>query len=108
MSACRRSGWLLILWGVIANGAVGGEPWPDIPQLLPPAGIEVSEAARHTLDENCQRLEKRLAERSAATNPLLVDVEIFAKAVRFALDGGEFYADNDLKQAEQLLKAGEV
>jgi len=108
MAVCRKSGLLLILLVVTARYASGGAPWPDIPQLLPPAGIEISATARSSLEENCQHLEKRLAERSAAIDPLQVDVEIFAKAVRFALDGGEFYSDKDVKQAEQLLKTGEA
>jgi hypothetical protein len=71
---------------------------------LPPAGVAVPEADR-------AELEKGLAELGRAMEPLksnefLPDVEIYHKAVRYALHHNEFFDAKEIPVAKRLLKQG--
>jgi hypothetical protein len=81
-------------------------PLPPIPRLLPPVGIELPEEDRIRLDERLAVIEKSMEKRR--DDPLLPDVLIFTKAVRYALDLHEFYdAKKDVAKAHKLLDAAE-
>ena len=112
------AGGALYLAAVIAaaSGQVRQESTRDIRRLLPPAGIEVA-------DDDIVRVKKAIADFVAQKEKLianlqqsdrdekrdddLVDVLIFEKAVRYALDLGEFFAVNDVAKALNVLKTGE-
>jgi predicted esterase len=79
-----------------------------IPRRLPPRGIEISQADR-------QRIEKALKTfgdgfegvRRPELVRLLPDAGVYLKAVRFALDHGEFYKPGDVKTALALIETGD-
>lgn len=71
---------------------------------LPPPGIAVSQQDQKILRAGLDRLGKRIEELKG--NPHLPDVEIFHKAVRFALDGNEFFREEQIFRAKELLRIG--
>ena len=80
-------------------------PAGGIARLLPPPGMQVEPEVQQALAQR----EAELRERLAGLNPArmtaddVADVEIFLKAVRFALLHGEFYAPDDVQKAQRLL-----
>jgi hypothetical protein len=99
------------------------EPLPPIPpiaRLLPPEGEELPQEEKARLEERLAAIEKRLAPlrqarlaRQERLSPLLQDrllpdVEIFTKAVRYAIDLHEFYnVEKDVAKAHKLLDEAE-
>lgn len=84
---------------------VSADDWQPIPRRLPPKGIAIPDAERHGLEADLAKLDQRLkaaGPRDAFTDPL-ADVEIYAKAVHFALRFDEFYKESDFKLAHELL-----
>lgn len=78
-----------------------------IPRIIPPAGIEVPAADLNRLQESLSDLEARLAKLSAGdgrASDRLPDVQIYLKAVRYAINHGEFYDAKDVGRAGDLLK----
>ncbi|HEU4754771.1 MAG TPA: hypothetical protein VFU47_16805, partial [Armatimonadota bacterium] len=82
---------------------------PDKVRPVPPPGIMVPDADRAELENGLADLEKSIAalRPKAPAAPYLPDVEIYAKAVRYALQGGEFFAPGDITKAKNLLKVAE-
>jgi hypothetical protein len=81
---------------------------PPAVRPVPPKGISVPEADRRVLEAELSTLAqemKRLRERPELV-PLLPDVEIFYRAVDGAFRHGEFFAEEELAAARQLLAAG--
>jgi hypothetical protein len=78
----------------------------DLSQIkpLPPPGIPVSPQDQRALRAGLDRLQKRLD--ALKGNPHLPDVEIFEKAVRYALDGNEFFRPEQIFRAKELLRIG--
>jgi pimeloyl-ACP methyl ester carboxylesterase len=74
------------------------------PYLIPPPGITVGEADLKQLRTGLDRLGKRLEGLTA--NPHYPDVQIFHKAVRYAVDGNEFFTQEDVFKAKELLRIG--
>src|SRR5689334_9449256 len=85
------------------------EPLPPIPpikRLLPPEGIKLPNEEQAKLEERLTNIERRLDARR--DDPLLPDVLIFTKAVRYALELHEFYdAKKDIANAHKLLDEAE-
>lgn len=74
---------------------------PVIRRILPPEGVEIPESGRasltaelHTLTQSFSGLPKRRENANA---------EIFLKAVRYALEHGEFFKADETKIAQKLL-----
>ncbi len=100
------------LWTVFvlaASPLLAGEPWQPIPRHLPPAGIEISAADREELAKELERiqLETLSFRRARARDATWVDIEIYLKAVRFALDENEFYRPQDVAAARELLRVAD-
>jgi pimeloyl-ACP methyl ester carboxylesterase len=101
---------LLLAVALIMPAALrAAEPWQPIPRRLPPQGIAISEADRRELGGELERLQQRRDDLRKGGLPgdlelLAVDVDIYLKAVRFALEESEFYRDSDVAQARGLLK----
>lgn len=81
---------------------------PDKVRPVPPPGIMVPEADRAELESGLAELEKSISDLRGKreTAAYLPDVEIYARAVRYALQGNEFFARGDIAKAKNLLKAG--
>ncbi len=80
---------------------------PDNVRPIPPPGIAVPEADRAELEAGL----RELGEAIAALRPsfrerpdLLADVEIYHKAVRYALHHGEFFTPKEIAAAKDLVK----
>lgn len=71
---------------------------------LPAPGIPVPEAEQRQLRAGLDRLNSRIE--ALKGNPHLADVEIFSKAVQFALDGNEFFRQEQIFRAKELLRMG--
>src|SRR6185312_6092728 len=72
--------------------------------LIPAAGIQVSDADQKSLHSGLARLQARID--ALKGNPRLPDVQIFEKAVRYALEGNEFFKAEEVFHAKELLRMG--
>jgi pimeloyl-ACP methyl ester carboxylesterase len=75
-------------------------PIPPIARVLPPEGIETPAEVRQRLETRLERTKKRLEEVDAAMRP---DIEVFTKAVDYALLHREFYVEKDFAKADWAL-----
>jgi len=75
---------------------------------IPPDGIQVPKSDRTMLFNELKKLEKEISDlRQGAVSDLLIpDVEIFSKAVRYALEYDEFYKPKEIQSAAKLLEQG--
>ncbi len=74
-----------------------------IERRIPPTGIELAPAVKTELGERLAALSQRLLQVTESTQQQ-AEVEIYLKAVRMALQNGEFYdAKKDLAKANHLL-----
>ena len=89
-----------LAWLVLAAAA-----WAQAPKPLPPAGIEIPAADRAELQAGLDRLHAAIA--SLHGNPLLPDVLIYEKAVRYALEYREFFKPDEIAKAKALLEQGQ-
>jgi len=71
---------------------------------LPPPGITLAPKDEHSLRSQLDRLTHLL--NPLRENPQAPDVIIFEKAVRYALDGNEFFTQEDVFRAKELLRIG--
>ncbi len=88
---------------------------PDNVRPVPPKGTPLSAENRAELEAGLQELQKEIAitaesvKGSPALAELLPDVEVYHKAVRYAVEFDEMYSDkkrDDVKGARDLLKVG--
>ena len=94
---------LVMLW-IATMPVAAAQPKPT---RVPPPGIAITEKERAALRAGADALAKEiLALRSAKRSDLLPDVEIFHKAVDWALRYDEFYRSNEVGLARSLLKTG--
>ena len=73
---------------------------------VPPLGVEVGADDRKALEAGLTRLNASIARLKG--NPLLPDVLIYHKAVRFALEGNEFFKTDEILKARELLREGQA
>lgn len=77
---------------------------------VPPPGIELSANLQSALRDSLQALEREIAELRAKPDAFvarhLPDVQVFASAVRRALDQGELYHADDVQRAHELIATG--
>jgi acetyl esterase/lipase len=80
-----------------------------IPRTLPPKGIELPAADAAKLREGLDALEARIqkakkSDKAARLEPRFADVEIYAKAVSYAVENGEFFNAREIPWALDHLK----
>ncbi len=117
----------LVLFSLLCSPAArAADPIPPIPRVLPPVGLEIPADVRTRLEqrlaETKTRLEKFKAECDALADRELIeglalgkpsprsklwrypnDVEVFVKAVEFAILHREFYVPKDFEKADWAL-----
>ncbi|MGY8769620.1 MAG: carboxylesterase family protein [Pirellulales bacterium] len=81
---------------------VAEEDITPIPRKIPPQGIKVDQEVLDDLKSKLDPLEKQIA--AVKSDRLIADVEIYTKAVRLALQYGEFYKKSDADTAQHLLE----
>ncbi len=103
----------LLLLAVLTVSADGpADNLADKVRRIPPPGVKVPDEIRAELDSGVKKLGEDIAKLRAevATKPgllrLLPDVEIFHKAVDWALRYDEFFNTNQFKTARALLQEG--
>jgi hypothetical protein len=84
----------------------------DNVRRIPPPGIAIAAADRAELNDGVASLAKEIAaladelKGKPALSELLPDVQIYHKAVQWALDDDEFFKSNEVQVARVLLKQG--
>ena len=73
---------------------------------VPPPGITVSPEDRKDLEAGLKRLAQSIEQLQG--KPLLPDVQIFHEAVRYALTYNEFFKQEDVYKAKELLRQGQM
>lgn len=74
------------------------------PVLIPRPGVAVPDADQKALRAGLARLQGKID--LLKGNPHLPDVQIFEKAVRYGLDGNEFFTAEEIFHAKELLRMG--
>ncbi len=88
-----------------ASGRSGGQGrGPAQVVIIPRPGVPVADADQRALHTGLTRLNSRID--ALKGNPHLADVQIFEKAVRYALDGNEFFTQEEVFRAKELLRMG--
>lgn len=102
------STFLAAIAPVRADGPADNDPTSARP--VPPPGIVVPDEQRRELTDSLAKLSGLIARINDCSDPqcaeLLPDVEIYHRAVREALELGEFFAEGDLPAAQDLLAEG--
>ena len=112
MNALRLAvvGMLVLAGWIWADGP--GDNLPDKVRPIPPRGIEVPPDERKALTGLLAELDREIKALPAALKgkptllALLPDVEVYHKAVHYALTYNEVYSKGELKQARQLIDQG--
>jgi len=92
-----------LFFAFLISGAATAQ---TIERRLPPAGIELSEAQRNDVAAARDHVAERLVG-IPKDHPRRADVEIFHKAIGYALEFGEFYQEGDLKVVRDLVVAAD-
>jgi len=104
----REGGFLslsLLMLVTSLAGFTSAEELPPIKPIerrIPPRGIELPDDTETTLNDSLNKLQARLD--NLADHEQYADVAALLKAVRFAIELGEFYKPDDVQKAETLLE----
>ena len=77
---------------------------------VPPPGLVLTEAERKPLDSGLALLRKTIAQlrQTPAAAALLPDIEIYERAVHYALTYNEFFKPDEVWKASELLRRGQA
>jgi dienelactone hydrolase len=109
LTTCPTVGPTVCLAFCLAATAVlqASEPWGAIPRRLPPEGMTLEPGQFNQLSERLERARQALqavpTEDATERADWRPDIEVFLKAVDFALRNGEFYDPRDVRRAQELL-----
>jgi pimeloyl-ACP methyl ester carboxylesterase len=115
LSAAVGGGMCLFAAAYAQQQEARTDPRTNIRRVLPPPGIEAPrrdlEMLREALDSFSMRKHTVVAKTAGSDQVTpreddLADALIFEKAVRYAIDLGEFYQPRDFGRAAELLKVG--
>jgi pimeloyl-ACP methyl ester carboxylesterase len=101
-----------LLWAISLRADGPADNLPDKVRPVPPPGVKIADAARAELTEGVAALGKEIESLRAvlkgkpALLELLPDVQIYHKAVDWALRYDEFYQSNQVNTARNFLKQG--
>ncbi|HZK80306.1 MAG TPA: alpha/beta hydrolase-fold protein, partial [Humisphaera sp.] len=97
----QRRPFFSILTIVLGALCANAQEWKPIPRVLPPMGIQLPGAERQKIEAADAALVERIKTfaKAGKSLDLLPDVEIYEKAVRFALLNQEFYSEKDVATA---------
>lgn len=99
-----RCVWLALVGATLIPSAARAQTIPPLVRRLPPPGVAIPADERARLQAAIDKLAARI--RGAEGEKLLPDVEIYLKAVSWALENDEFYDLRDLPKAHELLATG--
>ena len=92
--------YLLILLSISFLVSAQAQKIAKITRKLPPKGIKVPDDQRTKIEKSYNSLIQKL---STIKHPQKADIDIYAKAVKFALLNGEFYKKQDFPKTLKLL-----
>src|SRR5262249_31358427 len=95
-------------WVSVSRGDGQGDNAPEKVRPVPPPGVTVPDADRTELESGLTEFGS-LLEKLRAAKPkadLMADVEVYDKAVRYALNYNEFFRPQEIPVGKQLLKQG--
>jgi hypothetical protein len=95
-----RTAFVLLLI-LVTTGFTAAADIPPVQRILPPPGVEISAAEREALQAELTRL--TLSFSGLPVRRENANAEVFLKAVRYALELGEFYKPGDSAKARELL-----
>jgi dienelactone hydrolase len=89
-----------------ADGAA--DNLPEKVRPVPPPGVAVPEADRAALEQGLSELGAEIARlrNDPKATPFLPDVQIYHKAVEYALHNGEFFSPGEINKAKEMLVQG--
>jgi len=96
-------GGLLFTTLLLCSHAAQGEEFPPVKRLIPPQGLQPSEAQLDELSAGVMQVRSKLNSIKNLKAADRADVEILTKAVDYALRHREFYQPGDFKKASGLL-----
>ncbi len=97
-----RASISLSLLLLFASLTVAQDPIKPIPRRLPAkSDYKLPEPTKKNLQDRIEEVEKFSA--PIQDNPLFADVDVYRKAVEFALKHNEFYGEGDIKKAQACL-----
>ncbi|HEY0456082.1 MAG TPA: prolyl oligopeptidase family serine peptidase, partial [Verrucomicrobiae bacterium] len=104
----------VLCYSIFISFAFADGPQDNIPEKvrpIPPAGINVAAADQDELEGGLTTLGKEIdslrgALKGKPLQALLPDVQIYHKAVHYALHYGEFFSSNQIGIAKQFIKQG--
>ncbi len=98
----NRASMCLLLVGLFATTALAQDPIQPIARRLPAkSDYKLPEPTKKNLEARIAEVEKFSA--NVKDNPLFADVDIYRKAVEYAIKHGEFYREADIKKAQACL-----
>ena len=97
----RMSHFFLIL-SIFLTSQSFAQKIPKIPRKVPPKGIKVPDDQKAKIEKSYNSLIQKL---SSIKHEHKADVDIYAKAVKFALLNGEFYKKQDFAKTLKLLES---
>src|SRR2546422_7898176 len=99
-----------LLRGLAILGDGPADNVADNARRVPKPGIELAPEVRRDLEKDLAALQASIAELNlrsdGTTHALLPDVQIHARAVESALRYGEFWKEDEVKKARDLLREG--
>ncbi len=109
--SCRCNALLTIAVFIVASATLIDGPQDNRPENVrpvPPPGVSVPDADRAELESGLNALAVQIAAvRQKKVSPdLTADVEIYYKAVRYALNYNEFFRPQEIEVGKQLLNQG--
>jgi len=86
--------------------AASADDWKPIPRRLPPEGHALTAEQRKELEDALRGMDFRMRRLRSDSNcqKFGPDIDIYEKALRFALRFDEFYKDGDFKKAQDLVE----
>ena len=104
-------GSLLIFLILFTGKLLADGPRDNIPEKvrsIPPVGIEIPQCVQEKLESGLKELGEAIKSlrKKKGIDHLLPDVEIYHKAVRYILEGRQFYKKKDFAMAEKVLAQG--
>src|SRR5688500_9417444 len=93
--------FLSLAFALCFVAVAAGQTIPPIPRLLPPEGIDIPAEVRERLEDSLAAAKKRFT--AVEQHDLAADVEVYLKAVEYALLHREFYGAKDFAKANAAL-----
>ena len=107
MARGRKTFTCVLLLGLVLVTSSLAAPIPPIKRTIPPVGIKLPKEQVSALQARLKSLQTRF-NGVAKTHGRDADIEVYLKAVRYALQHREFYRPRDVKLAERAMDEAQL